>query len=146
MLNLENTVTRLKSIVLSKTYGADHVSDTLDLLRCNSYWISSDLKDGYFAKCSDAPLIECFKRVLWCLLSQQQFGALTVKFSLNPIRPKTWPIWEIPSHISESSFTASSYGAFYVSAILKLFRYNSHLTFKTLFIFEILSYASNLSF
>ena len=37
MLNLENTVTRLKSIVLSKTYGADHASDTLDLLRCNYY-------------------------------------------------------------------------------------------------------------
>ena len=37
MLNLENTVTRLKSIVLSKTYDADQVSETLDLLRCNSY-------------------------------------------------------------------------------------------------------------
>ena len=33
-----------------------------------------------------------------------------------------------------------SYGAFYLSAILKLFRYNSHV------IFEILSYASNSSF
>ena len=78
--------------------------------------------------------------------SQQQFGALTVKFSPNPIRPKTWPIWEILSHIFESSFTACSYGAFYVSGISKLFRYNSDLIFKILLIFEILSYASNSSF
>ena len=92
------------------------------------------------------PPIERFKRVLWCLSSQQQFGALTVKFSLNPMRPKTWPIWEILSRIFESSFTASSYGAFYVCDNLELIRCNSQLIFKILLIFEILPYASNSSF
>ena len=92
------------------------------------------------------PPIERFKRVLWCLSSQQQFGALTVKFSLNPMRPKTRPIWEILSRIFESSFTASSYGAFYVCDNLELIRCNSQLIFKILLIFEILPYASNSSF
>ena len=91
MINLQNTLTRLQLIVLSKTYGADHVSDTMDLLRSNSHLSHSDPKGGYFAKCSHTSVILRFKRVLWCFSSQQQFGALTVKFSLNGIRPKTWP-------------------------------------------------------
>ena len=52
MLNLQNTLTRLQLIVLSNTYGADDVSDTMDLLRSNSHLSHSDPNGGYFAKCS----------------------------------------------------------------------------------------------
>ena len=40
------------------------------------------------AKYSHTPLIQRFNGVLWCLSSQQQFGALTVKFSLKPYNQK----------------------------------------------------------
>ena len=90
-------------------------------------------------------LFGVFKLVLWCLSSQQQFGALTVK---SPLTHLTRNMANLKNSVTHLLITihSFSYGAFYVSDIYELIWCNSHLIFKIQFVSEILSYVSNSSF
>ena len=70
---------------LTLFFGAFHHSHILQLLRCISSERYYCPQDGQFAKHCQTPLNHRFQLDLWRLPSERDFGALTVKLSLNPI-------------------------------------------------------------
>lgn len=83
-------------------------------------------KKGQFAKYCQTPLNHYFQLVSWCLLSEQHFGAVTVKFSLNPITTQKKAKIRNGVRRLQMIVFSESYGD-YQHNILEPLQWNSHL-------------------
>ena len=85
MASLESIVANLRIIVLCYSYSAYHQNDNVELLPWNCQLTPLCRKRYPICKIlSHAPNYR-FHLVIWCLSSERQFGAISVKFSQNCI-------------------------------------------------------------
>ena len=128
MTNLQNTVKRLKIIVLRKYFAADHQCDVLEPyyeIRAKPH---CGQKYGQFLKHCHRPFIHCFPLVYLCVSCKQHFGDLTVKFLPNQIT--TYKMASLENIVTSLRIIVlcNSYRAYNQNDTLEFLPWNCHLT------------------